>query len=355
MKRKIYIILLCIITSLLFLETAYAKTDEVLTCEYETSDKTSSAKLTIDAWSNSTTVYVNSKGESCDPNQPNLFDVCVQDVQTSTQAELKAYVKTLNYSNFAPCKNCKNGSKTLQEWNDWHSITALGSVGNFDSTYDSYGNYNHNETGICPEYLIIVARFSSKKYKNVINLFPVVSNKVELKSVTDAIIETSAYYNYIAIPLKKVINTKTGEDITNDTSAQEALANDIPKTSSTNATQYGYEEATKVTSLEDYLTKENNSYEQTSYSDCEELLGDSMIDLLNQVFKIIRILAPIIFVIFTAWDYFKAAISQDKDEIKKTSIKMLKRLIIIALIFLLPIILKAVLAIAGIDGDCGIV
>lgn len=355
MKRKIYIILLCIITSLLFLETAYAKTDKVLTCEYETSDKTSSAKLTIDAWSSSTTVNVTSKGEPCDPDHPPLFDVCFETVQTSTQAKLKAYVKTLNYSNFAPCKNCKDKGKTLKEWNDWHSITALGDVGNFDSTYDSYGNYNHNETGICPEYLIIVARFSSKKYKNVINLFPVVSNKVELKSVTDAIIETSAYYNYIAIPLKKVINTKTGEDITNDTSAQEALANDIPKTSSTNATQYGYEEATKVTSLEDYLTKENNSYEQTSYSDCEELLGDSMIGLLNQVFKIIRILAPIIFVIFTAWDYFKAAISQDKDEIKKTSIKMLKRLIIIALIFLLPIILKAVLAIAGIDGDCGIV
>ena len=87
----------------------------------------------------------------------------------------------------------------------------------------------------------------------------------------------------------------------------------------------------------------NNATNGSSNSDnnndkCQEILTDEMIDILNRAIKYIRIVAPILLIIFGIVDFGKAVLSDDKDELKKATSKFTKRAIIVIIIFFVPLI-----------------
>ncbi len=87
---------------------------------------------------------------------------------------------------------------------------------------------------------------------------------------------------------------------------------------------------------------------------CQQLLSDDFLEIMNYVFLIIKIVTPIILIVFTMLDFTKAVADSD-DAMKKAVNNFIKRGIIALAIFLLPDILNFILNVTGIgDGTCGI-
>lgn len=99
--------------------------------------------------------------------------------------------------------------------------------------------------------------------------------------------------------------------------------------------------------------------------DCEgtstSLLGDpndpdSVAWLLQQVLNFIKVIGPILVVILSSIDFIQVIVKSDDEAMAKAQKKLIKRLILAALLFFIPTLVQAILDIFGIASDptCGI-
>ncbi len=114
------------------------------------------------------------------------------------------------------------------------------------------------------------------------------------------------------------------------------------------------------------LTNSNNinSWMNDYNSDqgsCASILGNpsdpnSVAWLVVTVLNYFRVLGPLAVIVLSGIDYVKAIINSDDDAMKKTSNRLGKRLILAALLFLIPSIVKLLLQVFNIVSDplCGI-
>lgn len=85
------------------------------------------------------------------------------------------------------------------------------------------------------------------------------------------------------------------------------------------------------------------------------VLTDKFINYLIQIFNIIRIASPIIVVVFTIYEFAKAVFAQDKSENNKALNRLIKRLILAAILFATPTLVNILLTfISNTNGTCGI-
>ena len=88
----------------------------------------------------------------------------------------------------------------------------------------------------------------------------------------------------------------------------------------------------------------------TEYESCEDFLsGESaaeLVDILGTVIFLGKIVVPILLIVFSVLDFAKAIFGGD-DQMKKAQSKLMKRVIIAVVIFLVPVLLKFVLTIAS--------
>ncbi len=114
-----------------------------------------------------------------------------------------------------------------------------------------------------------------------------------------------------------------------------------------------------VTSKNNYMNNFNNMYNK-DYKDCDSILGDPVNDpnsvawLLFKILNYIRILGPLAVVVLSGIEYTMAIINSDDDTLKKAHGHLKTRLIMVALLFLLPTIIKILFQVFGIATDCGI-
>lgn len=88
---------------------------------------------------------------------------------------------------------------------------------------------------------------------------------------------------------------------------------------------------------------------------CNSIFGGKFGLQLKQILNIVKFFVPIIIIALAVADFIKALTAQSQDEVKKATNKLVKRLIIGILIFVLPTILEFVLKLAGIEfGVCAI-
>lgn len=97
------------------------------------------------------------------------------------------------------------------------------------------------------------------------------------------------------------------------------------------------EDSVKTTQHADGVTVETN---------CNGIFGDFQDDLV-QILKIFRILAPIIVAAFSVYEYLLAVINKDADALKKCNSRLVKRLILMAVLFLLPSLVNLLLKLVG--------
>ena len=93
---------------------------------------------------------------------------------------------------------------------------------------------------------------------------------------------------------------------------------------------------------------------------CASLLGDpsnpkSVAWLVVTVLNYFRIIGPLLVIVLCGVDYVKAIINSDDDAMKKTSTRLIRRLILAALLFLIPTIVELLLKIFNVVSDplCG--
>ena len=78
-------------------------------------------------------------------------------------------------------------------------------------------------------------------------------------------------------------------------------------------------------------------------------LSERMVGWIFKIVQWIRYLVPILLILLSVLDFIKAIASNSEDEIRKVGAKFVKRLIVSALIFILPLILEFLLGIFNID------
>lgn len=103
----------------------------------------------------------------------------------------------------------------------------------------------------------------------------------------------------------------------------------------------------------------NNLYDQDGKS-CDSLLGDpndknSVAWLLYKILNYIRILGPLAVVVLSGIEFTKAIINSDDDTMKKATGHLRTRLIMVALLFLIPTITMLLFEVFQITTDCGII
>lgn len=91
------------------------------------------------------------------------------------------------------------------------------------------------------------------------------------------------------------------------------------------------------------------------------LLGDpndesSVAWLLQQILNFIKILGPILVVILSSVDFIQVIVKSDDESMGKAQKKLIKRLVLAALLFVIPSLVQTILEVFGITGDptCGL-
>lgn len=80
---------------------------------------------------------------------------------------------------------------------------------------------------------------------------------------------------------------------------------------------------------------------------CEDLLGDKTIEEINKIMGIIKILVPILLIIFGITDFFRATFSSKEEDMKKDRDRFIKRIIAAIVVFLVPTFVSLVLTLAN--------
>lgn len=89
---------------------------------------------------------------------------------------------------------------------------------------------------------------------------------------------------------------------------------------------------------DDEAIEENESDDQV----CKGLLGPLKEDL-KFILNIIKIIGPILVVVFTTYELITAVASNDDDALKNVMKSLITRIILVAILFFLPIILNLIL------------
>lgn len=84
-------------------------------------------------------------------------------------------------------------------------------------------------------------------------------------------------------------------------------------------------------------------------ADCSGLFTSDALDLISEILNWFRILAPILMILLTAIDFAKVVISDDPSASSKKIIgRIAKRAVAVALVFLLPTIVRFILNLDGV-------
>ena len=115
---------------------------------------------------------------------------------------------------------------------------------------------------------------------------------------------------------------------------------------------------------DDVLEEQENSKGQLDFGDklndedCQAVLG-STLEIINTVFNWIKIIAPILLIVFGSLDFGSAVLQDNQDALKKATSKFIKRAIAAVAIFFLPFIINLLLSLPGVNSGlenalCGI-
>ena len=93
----------------------------------------------------------------------------------------------------------------------------------------------------------------------------------------------------------------------------------------------------------------------TDITDCQSVLGEQLTDVLKDIYKVIQIAIPILVILLSSVDILKAVTAQDDKDMSAAVSRSIKRVIIGLVIFLVPILIDAILDLAGLaSGTCHI-
>lgn len=82
---------------------------------------------------------------------------------------------------------------------------------------------------------------------------------------------------------------------------------------------------------------------------CSDVFTEEMVDIIKTAYFIIEMAGLAILIVFSALDYIKVFMGDKDDELKKANSNLIKRLIILVILFLLPAIVNILLGLFNVD------
>jgi len=73
------------------------------------------------------------------------------------------------------------------------------------------------------------------------------------------------------------------------------------------------------------------------------------VDIVDEIFGIIKIVAPILLIVFGSLDFGQAVLQDNQDALKKATSKFIKRAIATVVIFFVPLLVRLVLRLPGME------
>ena len=125
--------------------------------------------------------------------------------------------------------------------------------------------------------------------------------------------------------------------------------------------QHSDEVQEEVTKQMEQVTKNIEEYSEISKLQeinnlgCDSILGQALVDEINDILLWIRVLVPILLIVLGSVDFSKAVMFQEKDELKKATSTFTKRCIIAVVIFFVPLMLNILIDIFNNVSDVPIV
>lgn len=118
------------------------------------------------------------------------------------------------------------------------------------------------------------------------------------------------------------------------------LANNLNNITDTTFNKVLLEEDNDSTNNDaDVATEEYGSDDQV----CEGLLGDTLKKDIESILNVMKIIAPLLVVIFTIYELISAVVSKDDDALTKALSRLTTRIILVAILFFLPVLLDILL------------
>ncbi len=115
-----------------------------------------------------------------------------------------------------------------------------------------------------------------------------------------------------------------------------------------------------ITSIDNHTliaAKKSNNVQYDPDLKCEGLLGDpdddpdSVAWFIVKILDYLRLLGPLMVLIFSSLDFVKAILTSDDESMKKAQSNLIIRLILAALLFVLPNLIKVILDIFGLTSS----
>lgn len=104
---------------------------------------------------------------------------------------------------------------------------------------------------------------------------------------------------------------------------------------------------------DEFLYKYGGGEDSKKVDECDEIIGSGTFAYyLNQAFRFIQYLGPVLVIIYSTIEYIKVAATSDADLLKKTNKRTITRIIFALLLFFIPMIIKVILNIVGFYGNC---
>lgn len=94
-------------------------------------------------------------------------------------------------------------------------------------------------------------------------------------------------------------------------------------------------------------SSDDDNFQQRDYDSCDELIGSSTKELINNIMKWIRIAVPLLLIALGIFDFSKATFSSKEEDIKKNREIFIKRIVAAVLVFLAPILVNLILDLAN--------
>ena len=172
--------------------------------------------------------------------------------------------------------------------------------------------------------------------------------------IVDGIIKTSAINSYLS-----ALNDSNNTAVNNN-NVSKGLGNNIirsifksGKTSILDSTLNTKILNTSVINNISQIQKKYKDEENLNCTDSDDsLLGDpnnedSVAWLIQKVLNYIKIIGPILVIIFSSIDYLRALIQSDNETLAKLNKKLITRIVLVLLLFFVPTIVNALLALIG--------
>lgn len=112
----------------------------------------------------------------------------------------------------------------------------------------------------------------------------------------------------------------------------------------------------KTTKTDKNKTDNNNEVQYDQDLECEGLLGDpnnedSVAWFIVKILNYLRLLGPLMVLVLSSLDFAKAILTSDDESLKKAQSNLITRLILAALLFVLPTLIEVILDIFGITSS----